>query len=85
MVKELQNVLRFWLNLGVSGFRIDAVPHFFEDERFLDEEIVPDKNPDTYESVTRKYTYNLQPEINDLLAKFRSILDEFTLKDGISR
>ena len=42
--------------------RIDAVPHFFEDENYLDEEIVPGKEQDTYESVTRKFTYNLQPE-----------------------
>ena len=42
--------------------RIDAVPHFFEDENYLDEEIVPGKEHDTYESVTRKFTYNLQPE-----------------------
>ena len=31
--KELRETLRFWLNLGVAGFRVDAVPHFFEDER----------------------------------------------------
>ena len=85
VVLELQKVLRFWLDLGVAGFRIDAVPHFFEDERFLDEDLVPDKDPDTYESVTRKYTYNLQPEINDLLKKFRDVLDEYSAKDGIQR
>ena len=55
VVEELKNVLRFWLNLGVSGFRIDAVPHFFEDERFLDENIVPDKSPGSYESVTSSF------------------------------
>lgn len=25
-----QNVIRFWLDRGVSGFRVDAVPHLFE-------------------------------------------------------
>lgn len=83
--EELKNVLRFWLDLGVAGFRIDAVPHFFEDECFPDEEVVPNKAPDSYESVTRKYTYNLQPEVNQLLSEFRAVLDEFTNKDGLPR
>ena len=41
--EEMKKILRFWLDMGVAGFRIDAVPHFFEDESFLDEEIVPGK------------------------------------------
>ena len=85
VVLELLKVLRFWLDIGVAGFRIDAVPHFFEDEKFLDEEVVPDKLPNTYESVTRKYTYNLQPDINELLKKFRNVLNEYAAKDGMAR
>ena len=85
VVLELEKVLRFWLDLGVAGFRIDAVPHFFEDERFLDEEVILNKDLNTYDSVTRKYTYNLQPEVNNLLKKFRDVLNEYTAKDGIDR
>ncbi len=33
--EELKSVLRFWLDLGVDGFRIDAVPHFFEGKNSL--------------------------------------------------
>ena len=82
---ELKKVLEFWLDLGVAGFRIDAVPHFFEDERFLDEDEVDGKNPESYESVTRKYSYNLQPEINELLLEFREVLDKYSKQDGIDR
>ena len=52
---------------------------------FTDEELVPDKAPGSYESVTRKYTYNLQPEVNCLLSEFRAILDEYAQIDGVSR
>ena len=82
---ELKNVLEFWLDLGVAGFRIDAVPHFFEEERFLDEDPVNGKDPESYESVTRKYSYNLQPEINDLLQEFREVLDKYSAQDEIER
>ena len=83
--EKLKQVLQFWLDLGVAGFRIDAVPHFFEDERFLDEQVVKDAVPNSYESVTRKYTYNLQPEVNLLLQDFRQVLDGYTSKDGVDR
>lgn len=28
--EEMKNVMRFWLNLGIDGFRADAVPYLFE-------------------------------------------------------
>lgn len=30
--EEIKNVMRFWLDLGVDGFRADAVPYLFERE-----------------------------------------------------
>lgn len=30
--EEMKNVLRFWLGLGLDGFRVDAVPYLFERE-----------------------------------------------------
>jgi alpha-glucosidase len=38
VVQEMKNVLSFWLNKGVAGFRIDAIPALFE--------IKPDENGD---------------------------------------
>ena len=35
----MKNVLMFWLNMGVDGFRMDAVQWIWEDENFEDEPI----------------------------------------------
>ena len=39
VVQEMLNVLSFWLDLGVDGFRMDAVAHIWEDGEFKDEPV----------------------------------------------
>ena len=46
---------------------------------------MPGKLDDSYDSVTRQYSYNLQPEVNELLREFRKLLDDYTNKDGLER
>lgn len=36
VVTEMKNVLRFWLDKGVDGFRVDAVQHLFEIDKDQD-------------------------------------------------
>ena len=43
-----------------------------EKKRFLDEKPVAEKLEDSYDSVTRQFSYNLQPEVNELLREFRT-------------
>ena len=37
-------LVRFWLDRGVAGFRLDAVPTLFEDTSLKDEEVLPGTN-----------------------------------------
>jgi len=74
--------------MGVDGFRVDAVPHLYEDQRFLDEpensNRDPDARPDEYRYWNHLYTYNLPPVL-DYLADMRQLLDVYTATDGILR
>nr|XP_018897744.1 PREDICTED: maltase A3-like [Bemisia tabaci] len=76
--KEMEDVLRFWLDLGADGFRVDAVSHLYEAAHFMDEP--PSINWDTF----RIYTFE-QPECVDLVKEWRAVLDEYSKKDGKPR
>jgi maltose alpha-D-glucosyltransferase / alpha-amylase len=49
--EAMLNVLRFWLDLGIDGFRLDAVPYLFEREGTSGENL-----PETHDYVKRVRT-----------------------------
>uniref|UniRef100_V5I8D9 alpha-glucosidase n=1 Tax=Anoplophora glabripennis TaxID=217634 RepID=V5I8D9_ANOGL len=78
VVEAMKDVLRYWLDFGVDGFRVDAVPYLFEDPEFKDEPLI-----DGCTDVTNKncldhiYTKDLPPTY-DMIYEFREVLDNFT-------
>ncbi|CAK9823385.1 Maltase 2 [Anthophora retusa] len=74
--QEMKNVLTFWMDRGVDGFRIDAINHMFEDARFLDEPRAnrPDLPKDDYDSLDHIYTKD-QNETYQVLSSWRKLLD----------
>ncbi|XP_017885495.1 maltase 1-like [Ceratina calcarata] len=79
--QEIKNALTFWLNRGVSGFRIDVINHLFEDAGFRDEPSAnrTDIPKDDYDSLIHIYTQNLH-ESYLVLQSWRELLDNFTSK-----
>ena len=75
--QEMMNVLTFWMNRGVDGFRIDAINHLFEDPNFRDEPKanVPGVPDDDYDSLLHIYTKNLN-ETYEVLKRWRKLLDD---------
>jgi alpha-glucosidase len=72
------DTLRFWLNKGVDGFRIDALDLLIKDEQFRDNPPNPDfqegQGPDS--QLLPHHTRD-QPGIHEVVASIRAIADEF--------
>ncbi|KAL7288039.1 hypothetical protein TKK_0017835 [Trichogramma kaykai] len=76
---DMNNVLRFWLEQGIDGFRIDAIIHLFEDEKLRDEPLSrrPGFNSDEYEYLDHIYTHDLD-EMYDVVDEWRQLMDDFS-------
>ncbi|KAL1494327.1 hypothetical protein ABEB36_009942 [Hypothenemus hampei] len=80
VVEEMKNVLKYWLDFGIDGFRMDAISTLFEDEQLRDEPSSGADNldPDDPSNLLHIYTSNLN-ETYDMVYQWRELLDNFTL------
>lgn len=71
-------VLRFWLDRGVDGFRVDAIHHLIEDERLRDNPPNPGWHAGMSPTrrVIRVHTMD-QPEVHDAIAAMRRVVDSY--------
>ena len=44
MKQTMFDIIKYWMDLGVDGFRFDAVTKLIEDDRWLDEPSANDPN-----------------------------------------
>ncbi|XP_077296029.1 maltase A1-like isoform X2 [Arctopsyche grandis] len=92
VVEKMKDVLKFWINKGAAGFRMDAVNHIFEVDKndfggqFPDEPLSgnPGQGPDDFGYLDHIYTINLDPTY-DLIYEFREVVDEFKQQDNFTR
>ncbi|KAG8212751.1 hypothetical protein J437_LFUL019700, partial [Ladona fulva] len=88
VVEELLSSLDFWMELGVGGFRSDAVNHMFEAEGFPDEP--RDENsgvtdPNNYGYLQHIYTKD-DPRCYGVIEQVRARLDAFSRRtDNVTR
>jgi len=67
---------RFWLDHGVDGFRIDAVPFLLEDEQLRDEPVNPDSDGTDFDSLIHIYTQNFDG-IHEITNGWRNLVDTY--------
>lgn len=72
------NVMRFWLDKGVSGFRLDVFDHLFEEPSFRDMKPNPNwqKGQAPIEQLQWQEMY-LRPEVYQFAQKIRSALSHY--------
>ncbi|XP_026469493.1 maltase A1-like [Ctenocephalides felis] len=81
---QMKDVLRFWLDKGVDGFRVDAIPHLVEGQdsngEFVDEPVVGQDPLD--------YGYTLKTQTKDhpmtytMVYEWREVLDQHQKEHG---
>jgi alpha-glucosidase len=65
--------VRFWLDRGVAGFRLDAIPTLFEDPQLRDEKETGGVNAFGDPNLDDAYTDNL-PEVHDVMRRLRKMV-----------
>ena len=75
----MHDVLRFWLDKGVDGFRIDVVWHLAKDEQFRDNPPNPAWKPSQpeVERNIQKYSAD-QPFVHEIVEELRDVIDEYS-------
>jgi alpha-glucosidase len=90
VVDEMKNVLKYWLDKGVDGFRIDAVPLIYE--KMNGDGTYPSE-PRTYKpgcdqndrcSLQPIYTMD-QPETYDLIYQWRKLIDDYSAERKVDK
>lgn len=76
--RAMLDVLTFWFERGVDGFRVDAIHHLFEDERLRDNPVNRDwrSGMSPARRLIRAHTMD-QPEVHDAIAAMRRVADAF--------
>jgi alpha-glucosidase len=72
------DVLRFWLDRGVDGFRIDGLRQLIKDDQFRDNPPNPAYQPEQgpYQALLPIYTTD-RPEVHDMIAMMRRVVDAY--------
>ncbi|MCH7573807.1 MAG: DUF3459 domain-containing protein [Candidatus Marinimicrobia bacterium] len=78
VVQAMHEVLRFWLDKGVDGFRMDAVMLCMKHPDFPDNPPVQDQSAWKRIGLTLEPVYTVnRPEIHPMLRAFRQLLDQY--------
>ena len=78
VVDAMLDVLRFWLDRGVDGFRVDVIWHLIKDEEFRNNPANPNFRPgdNPFQQFAPVYTTD-RPEVHDVIGRMRALFDEY--------
>lgn len=77
--RAMTDIMRFWLDKGVDGFRVDVVWHLIKDKHLRDNPPNPDYAAATqspYNALIPAYSAD-QPEVHEVVARMRKVINEY--------
>lgn len=74
---EIFKMIKYWLDIGVDGFRLDVVNYYYKDEQFRNNPSHFFNGFREYERQEHIYDRN-RPETHILLKEFRELLDSYS-------
>ena len=74
--KAMFAAMRFWLDRGVAGFRLDAITTLFEDPSLRDEPLTGRLDASGFPETDHSLTSNL-PEVHTVLRRLRALIDSY--------
>ncbi len=75
----MYDALRFWLDRGVDGFRVDVLWLLIKDDQFRDNPPNPAFLPDQASINSLLHVYNSdRPEVQEVVAEMRRVLDNYS-------
>jgi alpha-glucosidase len=74
--KAMFDTMRFWLDRGVAGFRLDAIPELFEDPELRNNTETGGLNAQGDPNMTSTYVSNL-PEVHDVIRSMREMVNSY--------
>ena len=80
VVRAIDKVIKFWLDMGVDGFRVDAIKFLLEDPELQDEPTNPDattNDSSSYDFLIHNQTTDY-PGIHNITRHWRSLLDSYS-------
>ena len=77
--REFDEILRFWWDRGVAGFRIDVCNMMIKDKELRDNPPATEDDPIEQQFMGVRYVYNTdRPEAHDILQHWRTIADAYS-------
>ncbi|WP_158792172.1 alpha-amylase family glycosyl hydrolase [Granulicella sp. L60] len=74
----MYDALRFWLDKGVDGFRVDVMWLIIKDDQYRDNPSNPDFGPDQSSGNSLLPVYNSnRPEVHEVVAEMRAVIDSY--------
>jgi alpha-glucosidase len=74
----MDDVLRFWFDRGVAGFRIDVAHAVIKDKELRDNLPATEDDPPLVRHLGQRHTYSMdQPQVHDVIRRWRRLADSY--------